>query len=156
MFAWPLKAGCCAMFGWTPEQVQGVTPEAREWRETVLPEFGFSPREAMQKLGTEWGRDVMHKDLWVLIANQNLRKLESAEKPPVGVVVSDVRFPNEVNWIRDNGGEVWHIERPGLAAADAHASEVGVERQAHDIVLYNTGTAEGIQQAAQIIVRGPV
>jgi hypothetical protein len=58
-------------------------------KEAVHPELGVSPRHLMVTLGTEWGRDAVHPDLWVRIWAASLP--EAAH-----VVAEDVRFPNEV------------------------------------------------------------
>lgn len=88
-----------------------------------LQELGdaFTPRAALQKLGTEWGR-ALWGDVWVHAA---LRDALAGVHGP-RVCLSDMRFPNEARAVRDAGGEVWWIERPSVArdtAADAHASE---------------------------------
>lgn len=153
MFAMPLKMGICSIFDVTPDQVQGSTPELRAAREKNMPGFNFSLRKAMQTLGTEWGRNL-DPEIWVKLAEQQLAKLDALKEPPIGMVISDVRFENEANWVRENGGEVWHIERPGVQSVETHASEAGVLRHHKDIVLRNVGTAAGIQRAAQIIAVG--
>ncbi|AKU43579.1 nucleoside hydrolase [Caulobacter phage Seuss] len=91
-----------------------------------------SPRQAMQLLGTEWGRDLMHPNLWANIL-VNAAWAEDFET----VVVTDVRFPNEVDILRENGGSIFRIERPGLPKDDTHASEAGIDELLVDEVLIN-------------------
>jgi len=81
---------------------------------------GCTPRQAMQTLGTEWGR-ALSADFW-LEAWRNTLPAEAR------IVVDDVRFANEAAAIAELGGEVWRIERPGAGlegAAALHASERG-------------------------------
>ena len=80
---------------------------------------GRSPRHAMITLGTEWGRDLIHPDLWVDTETAHLLGFHS---PRDRVLFDDVRFPNEVAAIRRLGGLIWRVERPGLTAL-AHESE---------------------------------
>lgn len=94
---------------------------------------GATPRHAMITLGTEWGRDLIHPDIWVTIAKQ---RIASVLASGFNVVVDDVRYDNEAKAIRDLGGAVVGIERdigPGIA----HKSEAGV---AVDMVCKNTGS----------------
>lgn len=90
---------------------------------------GRTPRYAMQTLGTEWGRDLLSKTLWVDILERAALQYES-------VVVSDVRFPNEVAKIKAMGGPVFRIER-GVPANDEHPSEALIDLLEVDGVLVN-------------------
>lgn len=129
-FAQPLKDGLCAMFGWSPDQLLD-----REWKERVLPDIGKSPRQLMQTIGTEWGRELVHPNLWLLLARQNIAsKLEYRD-----VVVSDVRFDNEAEMIRSMGGTIVHISRARIASVSPHVSESGVMMLPADIRLLNDG-----------------
>lgn len=59
----------------------------------------------MQTVGTEWGHDMIHRDLWVKVVEQKIRQVR--REGATGVVVSDVRFDNEADFIRDwHGGAV--------------------------------------------------
>ena len=109
-FAGSVKDIASVMFGWPRHLLEGDTDESRTFRE--LPDEGwskrfgrpFTPREALQKVGTEVGRDVFHQDFWVqaLDAKVDFKK---------HYVITDVRFPNEINWIHENGGIVIEIQR---------------------------------------------
>lgn len=141
-FASPLKRGICAMFGWSREQIDGATPEYREWRETVIPELGFSPRKAMQTLGTEWGRGL-NEELWLILAGYELAAL----RPRVpGVVITDLRFDNEARWVRYRNGYVIALER-NVASIAAHSSERGVTPLWLTATVENNGTLEQLRKA---------
>jgi len=111
-FANSLKDACATIFGWNRALLEGDTLESREWREQDDPwwsaKFGkpFSPRLALQLMGTEAGRGVFHPDLWV---HTVLRRCEQA--PWNNYVIADVRFPNEIKAIRDSGGKVVRVRR---------------------------------------------
>jgi hypothetical protein len=108
-FAKPLKDACSVMFGWPREMLEGDTEVSRKWREEPdvywSEKFGrpFTPREALQKMGTEAGRDVFHPDIWVISL---LNRAKGKD-----VVVTDVRFKNEINYIQQNGGIVVRVKR---------------------------------------------
>ena len=111
-FANSVKDSCAAVFGWDRAMLEGDTPESRAWREQPdqwwSDKLGreFSPRLALQLMGTEAGRDVFHPDLWV---HTVLRRCEQA--PYNNYVIADVRFPNEINAIKDSGGVVVRVRR---------------------------------------------
>jgi hypothetical protein len=108
-FAKPLKDAVSCMFGWPRELLEGDTEVSRNWREEPdhywSEKFGrkFTPREALQLMGTEAGRNVFHKDLWVISL---LNRAKGKD-----VVVTDVRFKNEIEYIQQNGGKVVRVIR---------------------------------------------
>ena len=67
---------------------------------------GRSPRFAMQRLGTEWGRGLIHPDLWIELWR---RDAEQLIKSGHSVVVDDCRFENEARALRNLGGKIVHI-----------------------------------------------
>jgi len=111
-YANSLKDACSIIFGWDREMLEGATPESRAWREQKdewwSEKLGkeFSPRLALQLMGTEAGRDVFHPDLWV---HTVMRRCERA--PWNNYVIADVRFPNEINAIVNSGGKVIRVRR---------------------------------------------
>lgn len=113
-FATPLKE-MLGTLGLTYKQLYGA--------EKATPSpllLGKTPREAMQALGTAWGREFMGQDFWVNIARTKLPRFKYAP-----VVIDDVRFPNEVRLIHEMGGVVWEVIGPKRpkTAIDSHISE---------------------------------
>ena len=106
-------------------------------KEAIIPELGVSGRHMMQTLGTEWGRACIHPDFWVMIARAETQRIMADDR---SVVIDDVRFPNEAAMIRDLGGELWRIDRPGVSYDGSHESEGGLEDITPDRVLINDGT----------------
>ena len=108
-FAKSLKDAVSAVFGWPRELLEGNTPHSREWREapdtwwTEQLEMPVSPRLALQMIGTEVFRGNYHNNIWVASL---LRRVGDRE-----VVVSDVRFPNEIKLIQEYGGKVIWVKR---------------------------------------------
>jgi hypothetical protein len=131
-FAAPLKTALQLMFNLTEEQLNGAL------KEVPLANIGKSPRELMQLLGTEWGRHLVHNDLWLLLARQQLDDaLEFNNQWLQGFVINDVRFENEATWIRAQGGTVLHLLRPDAAPVNPHVSEAGVAIHDNDFVIQN-------------------
>lgn len=144
-FADPLKSGIRAMFGLTEEHVNG------DLKETVIPWLGTSPRRLMQTLGTEWGREIVRPDLWVLLAQRQWDHLKLATDDTFhcGMIVPDIRFEEEAEFIRRNGGQVIHLMRDELELVEAHKSEAGIRFQRGDWLIENNGTIEELHQALE-------
>lgn len=108
-FAAPLKDAVANIFGWDRQMLEGSTKDSRDWREVPdtfwSEKFGypFTPRLALRLMGTEAGRNVFHKDMWVISL---LHRNQGGD-----VVVTDVRFKNEVKAIHDAGGIVVRVRR---------------------------------------------
>lgn len=114
-FASALKDAVSAIFGWDRELLEGSTKQSREWREQVdqwwatrLNMPNLTPRWVLQYWGTEVCRHGFHEDIW--IASTEYRLHSSKDK----IVISDCRFPNEIQSIRQSGGKVVWIQRGKL------------------------------------------
>lgn len=118
----------------------------RHLKEMEIPELGASYRKLAQLLGTEWGRSI-DPDFWVRIAAAKVKLC--AHYNNAGVVISDVRFPNEAAWIRSQGGVIWRVIRPGTAPVRAHASEDLIAGLQHDYVIDNRGTIDDLEVAVK-------
>jgi hypothetical protein len=106
---------------------------------------GRSPRYAIQTLGTDWGRSLISDSLWTNIFRARAKVLLLDGSP---VVCDDVRFENEVDVIRDLGGEIWNIRRNVAGRIGAtgglpgHESESGVAARRADRTINNNGTLD--------------
>jgi hypothetical protein len=132
-FASPLKHACEVMFGFSREQI-----EDRVQKEAVDPFWGFSPRKAMQLLGTEYGRQMLRDDLWIRRAELEIKN--NLAKFDQGTIITDVRFENEAEWVRTQENAILiYLEVPGLVrdAKYTHASEAGISRSDKDFVIVN-------------------
>ena len=155
-----LKDAAAVVFGWDRDMLEGLTQEHRAQREQPDPFWaeklgipGFSPRMALQIVGTDLFRDHFHPEIWVFAAE---RKIMQA----TNVVISDIRFPNEIEMIRRHGGQIWHVRRGddpvwwqcakndvagnavppntmGLKYPNIHFSEWAWANTYFDIVLHN-------------------
>jgi hypothetical protein len=105
---------------------------------------GITTRWAMQSLGTEWGRNLMHDNFWIHAAEDRIKELHARNITPV---FSDVRFPNEVDFIRRNNGILIKIIRPGLDQPATHPSEQYIKDIKANITIVNDGTIIELEQA---------
>ena len=111
-FANALKDAVSAVFGWDRVLLEGRTAESREWREKVdtwwadrLSMPDLTPRWVLQHWGTEVCRQGFHDDIWIASLEHRILKTRD------NIVITDVRFPNEITAIRNAGGIVVRIKR---------------------------------------------
>ncbi len=133
-FADPLYAAVSAITGLTVGQLQD-----RSRKENALGFIDCSPRRLLQTLGTDWGRNMIHPEIWVMAT---MRKIE--EHPEFNYCITDVRFANEAAAVKARGGFVWRVIRPGFSTLDgsaaAHESERGVPIEYVDDEIVNAGS----------------
>lgn len=143
-FADPLYAGLSAMLGISVEELAD-----RDRKEQPIDWLGCSPRMLLQTLGTEWGRNMVHTDLWVRLMDR--RVSEAAHAGATRLVITDVRFENEARWILERGGLLWEVYGRSDGKVRAHVSEAGVPPTFARRSIWNGGdwrdTAAQIDQA---------
>jgi hypothetical protein len=124
-FAGPLKNMLKVGLGLTDEQVDGNAK-----MEPLEALGGATPRHLMQSLGHEWGRRMIHPDLWATAWKRSTQDLEGL------IVADDLRYPNEAQAVRDLGGVIWRVYRPGLATME-HGSERAQNKITEDALINN-------------------
>jgi hypothetical protein len=80
-------------------------------------------------------RATLGQDFWVRHMSARMRHANKDK-----VVISDVRFPNEADWVRDNGGVLIRIV-DGTQHTDCHPSETEQLSIKEDLSLFNTKTS---------------
>ena len=177
-FASTLKDAVAAVFGWDRTLLEGRTKEAREWREQVDPWWAerlamptLTPRWVLQYWGTEVCRRAFHDDIWIASLENKLRTSKD------NVVISDCRFPNEIQSIRDAGGKIVWVQRGELpdwydTAIEAnlghnyavqdlkmrkiHASETAWVGTDFDTIIDNNRSIDDLYQQAKLIVSNEI
>ena len=177
-FANTLKDAVSSVFGWDRTMLEGRTKEAREWREQVDPWWAerldmptLTPRWVLQYWGTEVCRKGFHDDIWIASLENKLRTSKD------NVVISDCRFPNEIQSIRDAGGKIVWVQRGNLpewydTAVNAnlghnyavqelkmkkiHASETAWVGTEFDSIIDNNGTIDDLYKQAKSIVSNEI
>lgn len=109
--------------------------EDQEFKKTHLgPEWNnITVRTFLQTLGTNALRDNMNENVWV-------NSLFGNFEPTSHWLVTDTRFPNEADAIKERGGIVVRIHRGD--SVDAHESETALDDYDFDYVIHNTGSKE--------------
>jgi phosphomevalonate kinase len=95
-------------------------------------------RLILQGHGTDYRRQLYGHDYWI-------RKMDAAAEQfqRVGkqvLIIPDVRFLNEAEWVRKQGGSVIRINRWYDDTTDKHPSEVELDNYKFDHVIENNGT----------------
>lgn len=182
-FANPLKDAVSAVFGWDRNLLEGSTEESRSWRE--LPDTWweqklnwdshpgkklsqrFTPRFALQYFGTEIFRGHFHDDIWILSLSNRIRDKER-------VVITDCRFPNEFQTIKQFNGLTFRVKRgpdpdwydiayrASMKDPDAlklinsigiHSSEWAWLSCPFDAVIENSGTISDLQENVKCLIQ---
>jgi len=147
-FAECLKKACKELFLLSDEQVFGT----QEQKETPDPRwFNCTPRKILQFVGTELLRDNLEKIMPGL--GQNIfthhfelwYQTELKKNPNLRVIISDVRFKNEIDFIQSLGGSVIKIDRPAAQTNDMHSSELELQSiTIYDHLIENNGTVNDL------------
>jgi hypothetical protein len=183
-FANTLKDAVACVFGWDRVLLEGRTKEAREWREQVDPWWAErlsmpnpTPRLMLQLWGTEVCRNGFHDDIWIASLENKMRKTSD------NIVISDVRFPNEIKAIHNaggivvrikrgeepewydaavsvnrgpNGNSTWSISKSKLEQLKIHASETAWVGGAIDHTIWNNTTIDELFSQIKNLVSDPL
>jgi hypothetical protein len=181
-FANTLKDAVSAVFGWDRIMLEGRTKESREWREqqddwwTNRLGMVITPRWVLQNWGTEVCRNGFHDDIWIASLENKMRKTGD------NIVISDVRFPNEIKAIHNARGKVirvkrgddpkwydaavsvnkgpqgnstWSLSKRKLETLGIHASETAWVGGAIDVTITNDGSIDDLFAAIKNQVSNP-
>lgn len=138
-FADPLREAASALFGLEP-----MAMIDREMKETHLDYWGKSPRQILQILGNDALKPFFGDDVWLKRWLLTYGTFGATDD----IVASDCRFDLECNAIRELGGTIIHLKRPGAGlqgVASTHASEAGVTIYPLDYEIINDGTIEDLK-----------
>lgn len=182
-FANTLKDAVAFVFGWDRTLLEGRTKQAREWREQVdtwwaerLGMPNLTPRWVLQYWGTDVLRNHFHDDIWIASLENKLRKSTD------DIVISDVRFPNEIEAIKRAGGMVvrikrgpdpewyslaeavnlgpkhigWALAKNSLSAYNVHPSEWAWVGQNFDHIITNDSTIDEFCSRIKDLVEDPL
>lgn len=137
-----------------------------------IPVFGdvqfnslMSVRDFLQKLGTDALRNGLHPNVWVNALMADYTSVwttdEGAHDPVQEIpnwIITDTRFVNEAQAIKDKGGIIIRIDRPGMKPINDHPSEVGLDNWKFDYKIANVSdeialmfTVENILKHAKIL-----
>lgn len=141
----PLKFALKELFMFEDEQLYGNL----EQKEAPDPRwFGVSPRQIMQFVGTDLFRNQMEKIMPGINEDFFVHRFklwyepELNKNPNLKLIVSDIRFINEADYVTNMGGTVIKLIR--LKTTDIHQSETECEKINGQFEIHNCGTLDDL------------
>jgi hypothetical protein len=129
--------------GYTPSRATDIIKQ----KDLVVPGINIRMRTLMQTLGTEWGRNTLDQDFWINCWKEKVKSCGGF------VVADDVRFPNEAAAIREMGGKVWKVVRPGVENSENHSSEGQLDHwDGFSRVIVNDGSLDDLYCKLDLIL----
>ena len=104
-------------------------------------------RMLLQNLGVG-ARKIIGELVWVKVAMMQY-------DPNKNFVFTDVRFSNEARMIKDYGGHIWRVERPGINPVNDHVSESELNAWNFDELIYNAGSLEDLAEIVRLSMEFP-
>lgn len=141
--------------------------ENQEFKKKDLPQMWsnhgmpMTVRDFLQKLGTDGLRDGLHPNIWVNalmmdyieqvvnVMNGEGYKLE--DRYP-NWIITDCRFPNEARAIKNKGGILVRINRPGFNPINDHPSEIALDGWNFDEVIENDSDLLSLSNKVKAII----
>lgn len=170
-WAGTLKDAVAAVFSWDRDLLEGKTAGSRQWREasdewwTSRLGVDVTPRRVLQLWGTEVCRQGFHDDIWIASLENKLRNSNK------NVVISDTRFPNELQSVKKLGGMTIRVRRGKLPRwindfekhgatqhffdlwPTVHASEYSSLGLEYDYYIQNDGTFDELYNTVNDLVQ---
>ena len=154
-FADALKDAVATIFTWPRGLLEGDSNASRVFRERVdvwwSNKLGYevTPRLILQKMGTEACRHGIADNIWIAALEKRIHGYED-------VVISDCRFPNEIDFIRSAGGVIIRVKRGEDPSpeklANLHISETSWNSYTPDYVISNDGTLNELKESMKTLL----
>lgn len=112
----------------------------------------ISPRRAWQLFGTEFARGLNPR-VWLDLAGLALKDAKAADS---GLIVTDVRFPNEHKWNHDTNGLTVHVRRAGAEFQiedTGHESELPLKKASVDWATPVCADLAQLEKSAEMIAQ---
>lgn len=133
-----------------------------DWHDGHPVEIPMTVREFLQKLGTDGLRDNLHENVWVnaLFADyvpdmsgySDRMAVDDLQTLYPNWLITDCRFPNEAQAVKDHGGIIIRIDRPGITAVNAHPSETALDDYPFDEHITNRGSIKDLYDKLKFII----
>jgi hypothetical protein len=154
-FADALKDAVAGIFLWPRGLLEGDTNASRAFRERVdvwwSHKLGYevTPRLILQKFGTEACRNGIADNIWIAALEKRIHGYED-------VVITDCRFPNEIDFIRSAGGVIIRVKRGDDPSPEElskmHISETAWNNYVPDLTIHNEGSKDDLKENVKNIL----
>lgn len=171
-FASSLKDVVASAFHWDRKKLEGITEEDRAWRESVdtwwadrLNMPTLTPRWVLQYWGTDVVRQNFHNDMWIYSLQKKIANSND------NFVISDCRFPNEIESIKDLGGKIvwvyrnlpwWYTDAKEALKGNLHSQKILENHNIHkseymwldtefDMIINNTKDIDHLNKQIELV-----
>ena len=139
-FADILKETVRALFG-----IGEWETNTQEGKKVTISWIGKTVRELLQKVG-QGLRDAIDPDLWIKALFANTEGWSN-------YIIADVRYPNELEAIKERDGVLIRINRNGVGAGN-HSSETALDDYKEwDVHIENNNSIEDLFEAMRIFIK---
>ena len=148
-FADALKDAVATIFTWPRGLLEGDSNASRAFRERVDTWWSYklgyevTPRLILQKMGTEACREGIADNIWIAALEKRIQGYDD-------VVISDCRFPNEIDFIRSAGGIIVQVKRGDDPTPEElsklHVSETAWNSHVPDYIIHNEGSLTDLKE----------
>jgi dephospho-CoA kinase len=150
-FADALKEACKCIFGFTDEQLYGNK------KEDIDEYWNIEPRKIFQYVGTDLFRNQLKEimpfidhNIWVHVVKKKILDRLKID-PECKIVITDVRFENEVDMVKELGGCIIRVSRDSVNIKnDIHESEQQIDKLIVDYNISNNGTIEELYEKIKV------
>jgi hypothetical protein len=156
-FANTVKDVASLIFNFPRERLEGISESDRTWRETPDKDFSallgrsFRPRDALTLIGTEFGRDLIHPNIWIKTLIDRYKIRQNAN-----LVITDLRFENEFVEIKKLNAITIRINRNNIPKSE-HISETALDQKdsegEFDYYIQNDGSIEELKEKIKDIIK---
>lgn len=144
-FAYALKQACNIMFAWAGVQTPEYYENHPDTRNIILTALGMTVVDLWIKIGTPIGREQLHKDMWV---NAAFHKGIDTDV----TLISDMRFPNEFDAVKQRGGKCIRIDNPRAPVRDSVADRGLDGVHDWDFIITNDGNFKSLNEQLMRVI----
>lgn len=151
-FADPIRGALKAMFNFQFDANFEPDATTEQKNELLLP-FATTARELMQTLGTEWGRNMVDKHIWIRVFNEDWQRWGGSTRL---TVVPDLRFKEELDYIKPKKSLCIYVVKTDFdnigPQEPKHASENSLAYSDFPHIIINDGTLEDVEKKLWVLV----
>ncbi len=120
-------------------------------KESYIEEHKDNFRLILQGWGTDFKRKLVDDNYWIKKVDIDLYK-QYTKSPDSVALLTDVRFPNEADYIKSCGGIIVRIERPEIQS-DEHRSETALDNYKFDYTINNSSTLNNLASDIRMLIQ---
>jgi len=141
----PIRLAAQAFYGLSDAQTWDVAIESE-----IDPFWGMSPQQTFQLIKNLCEKYIpAYRETRSKLDVETLSMNHAKSKLTDIIIIKDIRFENEAEYLRSHNGRIWHIIRPNADKVRSHPSEFGIKIKDGDLVIKNSGTLEELEQQVQ-------